>query len=230
MVQVFRAVRRVLKPTGSLWLNLGECFAAGRSYQAPSTRGGRKHSPAQGFRGSAMQVPMGLKAKDLIGLPWRIAFALQADAWWLRADIVWAKPNPMPESVRDRPTTAHEYVFLLSPSSRHFYDREAAREPVSGNAHARGNGVNPKAQSWPRGWSADPGGHGGIPAGRYRPRQNASFSGAVRRLVATRNRRSVWTIPTQPYRGAHFATFPERLVEPCILAGNDMLKARSEHG
>ncbi|HEY8778170.1 MAG TPA: site-specific DNA-methyltransferase [Solirubrobacterales bacterium] len=218
LVEVFRAVRRVLKPSGSLWLNLGDCYDAGTSAARIASRTaehGYWKNPAISLRPKA-----GLKPKDLMGMPWRVAFALQEDGWWLRSDIIWAKPNPMPESVRDRPTRAHEYVFLLAPSARYLYDDAAAREPVTGNAHPRGHGVNPKAATWPAGWSAEHGGHGGIPRGRYRPKQNASFAKAVGGLVATRNRRTVWTIPTQPYRGSHFATFPERLVEPCILAGS----------
>lgn len=180
-----------------------------------------------------MPLP-GLKPKDLVGVPWRVAFALQADGWWLRSDMVWAKPNPMPESIRDRPTKAHEYLFLLSKRARYYYDAAAIMEPVSGNAHPRGTGVNPKADI-PTGWDTGPGGHRGR-AGRYkevsatsamrvdrvpRPRtkQNRSFSAAVTGLVAERNRRSVWTIATEAFAEAHFATFPQALVEPCILAG-----------
>lgn len=176
-----------------------------------------------------------LAPKNLIGQPWRLAFALQDSGWYLRQDIIWHKPNPMPESVRDRCTKSHEYVFLLSKSEKYFYDFDAMQEPVTGNAPARGTGVNPKAVS---GWDTWPGGHRGL-VGRYpgngvgfgrgydaetRPRvrskQNASFSEAVTQLVTSRNRRSVWTIPTQSFDGAHFATFPEALVEPCVLAGS----------
>jgi len=207
LVDVFGEVRRVLKPSGTVWLNLGDCYAAERSYQAPSTRGGPKHSSAQAFAGSSMRVPAGIKTKDLIGLPWRVAFALQADGWYLRADIVWAKPNPMPESVRDRPTRAHEYVFLLSPSRRYFYDAEAVREPA----------VTSALKS-PAGWDRGSGGHGRIHRLGREPRARGPVS-ALLPSQPGRNRRTVWTIPTQPYHGAHFATFPERLVEPCILAG-----------
>jgi DNA modification methylase len=134
-------------------------------------------------------------------MPWRVAFALQAGGWYLRSDIIWSKPNPMPESVTDRPTKAHEYLFLLTKSPRYYWDAEAVKQPVTGNSHPRGKGAHPK--------SAEPG--SGIKA-------NASFSVAVRDLVDQRNIRSVWTIPTQPSPEAHFATFPEALVEPCILA------------
>jgi site-specific DNA-methyltransferase (cytosine-N4-specific) len=177
----------------------------------------------------------GLKPKDLVGQPWRLAFALQDAGYYLRQDIVWHKPNPMPESVRDRCTKAHEYLFLLTKNEKYFYDFAAMQEPVSGGAHARGSGVNPKAVV-PAGWDTSAGGHRAL-TGRYagtgvgfgrgydkvakpRAKQNASFSAAVKDLVDTRNRRSVWSIPTQSFDGAHFATFPEALVEPCILAGS----------
>jgi len=152
-------------------------------------------------------MPAGLKPKDLIGQPWRLAFALQDDGWYLRSDCIWAKPNPMPESVTDRPTKSHEYVFLLTKSARYFYDADAVRETVTGGAHARGDGVNPKAAA------IEPGDH------HNRPKQNASFSAAVAGLVSSRNMRTVWTIATQPYAAAHFATFPETLPDRCIRAG-----------
>jgi len=141
--------------------------------------------------------------KQLQGLPWRVAFALQSDGWYLRADIIWAKPNPMPESVTDRPTKAHEYLFLLTKSPRYYYDWKAITEPVSGTAHGRGSGVNPKAALNAPG-----------------AKQNASFSAATAGLVDERNKRSVWTVATQPYPEAHFATFPEALIAPCIFAGS----------
>jgi DNA modification methylase len=166
-----------------------------------------------------------VKAKDLVGIPWMVAFALRDDGWWLRTEIIWHKPNPMPESVTDRPTRSHEYVFLLSKGPRYFYDAKAIMEPVSSDTHARTRkdrakaehksaptdkvnglraaGVNPKANH----------------DGRNGSKQNASFSAAVVDLVTTRNKRTVWTVPTQPYPEAHFATFPEDLIKPCILAG-----------
>jgi DNA modification methylase len=187
-----------------------------------------------------------LKLKDKVGIPWRVAFALQAEGWYLRSDIIWAKPNPMPEAVLDRPTSAHEYVFLFSKSPRYFYDAKAIREPVTGRSHPRGDGVNPKAgpkddarndqglktsTRFGRGDGFRAGknetsngvlGEHRTRAGfneRWRTKQNASFSGAVTELVDERNKRSVWTIATEPYARAHFATFPKKLVEPCILAG-----------
>lgn len=268
MVDVFRAVRRVLRDDGTLWLNMGDSYAGAR--QGPegerSTLEGTHRNQAavraakraftQSRRRDDAEIPRtdmavpGLKPKDLVGMPWRLAFALQADGWWLRRDIIWAKPNSMPESVTDRPTTAHEYLFLLSKSERYYYDAVAIAEPVSGNAHARGTGVNPKAAAVPTGWDTGLGNHhrrvGRYPGPRTprpgidarggnqgngtipnpgqvrakRSKQNASFSAAVSGLVAERNRRSVWTILTEPYAGAHFATFPRALVAPCVLAGS----------
>ena len=159
-------------------------------------------STDEGRTNRPQRLVNGLKEKDLVGIPWRVAFALQADGWYLRQDIIWAKPAPMPESVTDRCTKAHEYIFLLSKAPRYYYDAEAIAEPVTGNAHARGHGVNPKASANATG-----------------SRQNASFSGAVNELVDQRNKRSVWTVNTAPYKQAHFATFPPKLIEPCILAG-----------
>jgi DNA modification methylase len=186
----------------------------------------------------------GFKPKDLIGIPWMLAFALRADGWYLRSDIIWSKPNPMPESVTDRPTKAHEYIFLLSKCERYYYDAEAIKERVTGEAHARGDGVNPKAKAIPTGWdiSTGNGGHGKIHKQgrnkqgeghrRYagfnerwdqreasRNKQNESFSSAVSGLVEKRNKRTVWEVNPQPFPEAHFATFPEELIKPCILAG-----------
>jgi site-specific DNA-methyltransferase (cytosine-N4-specific) len=171
----------------------------------------------------------GLIDKNLVGIPWRFAFAMQAAGWVLRSEIIWAKPNPMPESVRDRPTKAHEQLFLFSKGAKYFYDTAAAREAVSGTANPSGAGTNPKAGKWktPDGWdtSAGKGGHGsfhkeGREKGRTRPKQNESFSAAVAGLVDDRNWRDVWTIGTEPYREAHFATFPTALPRRCILAGS----------
>lgn len=195
IVAVFREVRRVLKDRGTVWLNLGDTYAHDAKWGGYST--GLHASPIVRAKRST-----GLKGKNLVGIPWRVALALQADGWYLRTDIIWHKPNPLPESVSDRPTRSHEYLFLLTKSPRYHYDAAAIREPVSGTAHARGNGVNPKSLE----------NHSGS-------RQNRSFSAAVGALVETRNRRSVWRVPTQPYKGSHFATMPERLIEPCILAG-----------
>ena len=177
IVAVFREVRRVLADDGVLWLNLGDSHAT--------------------------NVLGGAKPKDMLGIPWRVAFALQADGWYLRSDIIWHKPNPMPESVTDRPTKAHEYLFLLAKSERYYYDADAIKEPVTGGSHRRGSGVTPKSHS--------PG--AGVKA-------NTNYHAAMTDLVDERNKRSVWSILSQAYQGAHFATMPEALVEPCILAGS----------
>ncbi len=218
MVQVFPEVKRVLRPDGTLWINLGDCWIAhphgkGDTHD-PKWEKGRTRAHDKGGNRKAV---VGLKHKDLVGLPWRVAFALQADGWYLRQEIIWHKPNPMPESVQDRPTRAHEQIFLLSKSRKYFYDSDAIREPASEKTHSRGNGVNPKARV-PSGWDTGPGSHRSL-RGRYRSKQNESFSGAVSAVVSSRNKRSVWTIPTQPVKESHFSTFPEALVEPCILAG-----------
>lgn len=200
LVSVMREVRRCLRPDGVLWLNLGDSFAANRNYQIADSIG-----PEAGGELS-MRVPAVLKAKDLVGIPWRVAFALQADGWWLRSDIVWHKPNAMPESVRDRPTRAHEFVFLLSPSARYHYDAFAVREPDkggrSGNGYARAERLSYRDAAGPRGQARQWVGGGG------------------------RNRRSVWSIPTQCFKGPHFATFPEALVEVCLLAGTSPVACR----
>lgn len=241
MVEVFELCRQLLASDGTLWLNMGDSYAGTRGAAwGPSPAATQARAMTASRRRDDTPIPRndvrveGLKPKDLIGQPWRLAFALQDVGWWLRQDIIWHKPNPMPESVRDRCTKAHEYLFLLTKSEKYFYDFDAMQEPVSGTAHSRGSGVNPKAT--PSGWDTAPGGHREL-TGRYagtgvgfgrgydkvvkpRVKQNASFSGAVNELVHTRNRRSVWSIPTQSFDGAHFATFPEALVEPCILAGS----------
>jgi DNA modification methylase len=130
MVEVFNAVRNVLSEDGTLWLNIGDTYAANRSYQVPSTKGGAKHAPAQGFSGSGMKVPPGMKQKDMIGIPWMLAFALRADGWYLRQDIIWHKPNAMPQSVRDRFTSSYEHVFLLSKKQKYYFDSSAIQEPA----------------------------------------------------------------------------------------------------
>jgi DNA modification methylase len=193
LVAVFREVRRVLRDDGVLFLNLGDSYAANRTYQVTDN----KHIDV-GNNG-AMRVPDGLKPKDLIGVPWRVAFALQADGWYLRSDIIWAKPNPMPESVRDRPTKAHEYIFLLTKSPRYFWDAEAVADPVV------------------KTWSASNG-----PVGRngLAPEFGGQNNPQAGEGLATRNIRSVWTIATAPFAEAHFATFPPALAERCIKAGS----------
>ncbi len=163
LVAIFNEIKRVLRDDGTLWVNIGDGYTSGnRGYRAAD-----KKNPARAMA-VRPDTPDGMKPKDLQGIPWRLAFALQDDGWYLRSDIVWHKPNAMPESVKDRPTRAHEYLFMLTKSERYFYDYEAVKEP----------GLNGKP----------------------------------------RNRRSVWDVNTQPFAEAHFATFPPKLIEPCILA------------
>jgi DNA modification methylase len=198
MVEVFRDVRRVLRKDGTLWLNIGDSYAANRSYQVSQS----KHQAHDFGKSNAARVPCGLKPKDLIGIPWRVAFALQADGWYLRQDIIWHKPNPMPESVTDRCTKAHEYIFLLTKSERYAYDAEAIKEAAIHEGRiVKATGSDAK--------NAQKGEHG---------RTAAGFT-SKDTLVTDRNRRSVWTVATQPFSGAHFATFPPALIEPCIKAG-----------
>ncbi|MEX3004197.1 site-specific DNA-methyltransferase [Serratia fonticola] len=204
LVGVFREVRRVLRDDGTLWVNIGDTYATGGRGGGGSFMDARSDGAWKGKNAVTgwRSAPQGMKHKDLIGIPWMLAFALRADGWYLRQDIIWHKPNPMPESVRDRCTKAHEYVFLLSKRPKDYFDHEAIKEPVTGNSHPRGKGVTPKSQ-----------------ANAFGNRNNASFSAAVSGLVELRNRRTVWSVPTRPFKGAHFATFPPALVEPCILAG-----------
>lgn len=193
LVALFREVRRVLADDGVLFLNLGDSYASNPASGGPGKQweGNNQRTPMD----LAYRRPQGLKPKDLVGIPWRVAFALQADGWYLRSDVIWAKPNPMPESVRDRPTKAHEYVFILAKQGRYFWDQEAVREGATsdfGRGVTGSNGRQPQQDH--SGWM---GGDG-----------------------ATRNPRTVWTIPTQPYPGAHFAVWPPELAARCIKAGS----------
>lgn len=233
LTQILREVSRVLKNDGTLWLNMGDCYHSRCGHRNDTSRW--ENCPIQPTaKGTHMEVvspnrlpQAGLKDKDLVGIPWRVAFALQADGWWLRSDIIWSKPNPMPESVTDRPTRAHDYIFLLAKNKSYFYDADAIKEPVTGGAHSRGDGVNPKAllgDDHPRNVDCRYKAPGqpentGLRKHGIRPKQNSSFSAAVSGLVSCRNKRSVWTIQTHPFPAAHFATFPPSLIEPCILAG-----------
>ena len=205
LVKLFREIRRVLKDDGTVWLNLGDSYAgSGKNRNADGTSNAgkdTKQSTSQGTtEGNLRPVKaheIGLKPKDLIGIPWMVAFALRADGWYLRQDIIWNKPNPMPESVRDRCTKAHEYIFLLSKSKKYYYDYEAIKQPVkqdwgtrdrtNGKYHNSGTGLQP---------------HSGL-----------------EKSYETANKRSVWTVPPKAFKGAHFATYPPELIEPCILAG-----------
>jgi DNA modification methylase len=210
MVEVFREVRRVLREDGTLWLNLGDSYFATTkndrnglssktNFTCTATKDGYKRPVKKVSSGS-----LAIKPKDLVGIPWRVAFALQADGWWLRQDIIWHKTNPMPESVRDRCTKAHEYVFLLTKSDRYFYDAEAVSEA---SKYPEDNRKARQDLETYRNQSSD--------SGQIR----AVINPANARTYPTRNRRSVWTISTKPYSGAHFAVMPPDLVEPCIKAG-----------
>lgn len=227
MVEVFREIRRVLHPSGTAWVNLGDCYAdrANRRSDGQSFRPDRADVvPA---KTNSIGGEWGLKATDLMGLPWRVAFALQADGWYLRRDIVWHKPNPMPESIRSRPASAHEYLFLLAPRPRYFYDDVAVREPATYDVDragaVEGQGAweaerqprpSKATRCMPAGWSTE-GDHKRVEH-PGRPKDARYTNGIVR---PGRALRSVWTIPTKPYPDAHFATFPPDLVRPCILAG-----------
>ena len=198
LVEVFREVRRVLRPDGTLWVNIGDSYATRSGPQPPTnTRNSCGHT--------AKRTPSGYKYKDLIGIPWLLAFALRADGWYLRQDIIWNKSNCMPESVRDRCTKSHEYIFLLSKSERYYFNPQAIREPAGtkGNARSfRGGGAYTGGRSFNNSAEVARESHGN-----------------VRNDTGTRNKRDVWTVSTTGFRGAHFAVFPEKLSEPCILAG-----------
>lgn len=279
MVRVFREVRRVLKQQGTLWLNYGDCYASAPNGRAAadvvdddrtfrdkpfSTVGpiydpGYNRTPRGHFQVSDRQfrVETGgrvvaggtLKPKDLCMIPNRLAIALQDDGWWVRSEIIWHKPNPMPESVYDRPTVAHEKVWLLTKGEDYFYNHEAIREPVTGGAHARKPGPGSRQNvdrvpvsrkvKVPGGWDVSAGAHGtinrqGRTSATYRDmpavtpksapegsriKAKGSFHASTGDLVETRNARNVWTIATKAFREAHFATFPPALAERCILAG-----------
>ena len=233
LVEVFRCVRDVLADDGVLWLNIGDSYNAHPGQRKTTDKAGDKQQTVRGAQAAPSRSVDSLKPKDLIGIPWRVAFALQADGWYLRQDIIWHKPNPMPESVRDRCTKAHEYMFLLSKSERYFFDSDAIKEQSVTDDIRRPYGSKgawdldgrPEEQR-PNG---KPRGKGGKNAFRGQGHFRSADTGPANRegrdmadvgAGETRNRRSVWTVPTQPYNGAHFATFPPALIEPCILAGS----------
>ena len=223
MVDVFHQVRRVLRPDGTLWLNLGDSYAGswGARGRGDATNAARpdleqKHgteAPARhGF------PALGIKPKDLVGIPWRVAFALQADGWYLRSDIIWSKPNPMPESVTDRPTKAHEYVFLLTKSERYFYDADAIKEPLTDdrdpsrkiNKYGAGHNGPKRSGNKARAYGED----------RDRPGSHLGASVPWEDDGTGRNARTVWSISVRPFAESHFATFPPELARRCILAGS----------
>ena len=262
MVEVFDLARELLADDGTLWMNLGDSYASKPNGPLGVPKAG-SIPPHVAVRTAnarrSSQVPPGLKHKDMMGVPWRVALALQDAGWYLRQDIIWSKPNPMPESVRDRCTKAHEYLFLLSKSERYYFDKNAILEPCSEGTHARlaqnvaaqigsgranggaktnGNmkavcrgGVDqgigqrqgpPGNEAKPRKSNGVGWGHGtdAEQRGRGRVKNNASFDEAMSIMPTKRNKRSVWTIATESYSEAHFATFPQALVEPCVLAGS----------
>lgn len=198
LVEVFRCVRDILADDGTLWLNIGDSYADQRGHQPARISGSGAMVHGQG-KGAGL--PQGYKPKDMLGIPWMLAFALRADGWYLRQDIIWHKPNPMPESVTDRCVKSHEYLFLLSKSQRYFFDHEAIKEPAKRAGEIPGGTGR---HIW----------HG---AGGHN--KDGLNSNAAQPVKDMRNRRSVWTVATRPYKGAHFATFPPDLIEPCILAG-----------
>ena len=236
LVEVFRGVRKVLRDDGTIWVNLGDSYASsptGSDSKKSKLEGGKSTQHEGGKRPN--KIIGNLKPKDLIGIPWRVAFALQADGWYLRQDIIWSKPNPMPESVTDRCTKAHEYIFLLSKNAKYHYDHQAVKEPIAASSVARlsqnieaqegsyrvpgkTNGtmkaVRSKRDSFKREGSKREQVIPGQSTGTHRPdREDSEYD------LDTRNKRSVWSVATKPYKEAHFATFPPELITPCILAG-----------
>jgi DNA modification methylase len=243
LVDVFREVHRVLRADGTAWVNMGDSYAGswgahGRADMGLSVSAMSARQVAAAHRKGNRKTAEGYKAKDLMGMPWRLAFALQDDGWYLRQDIIWNKPNPMPESVRDRCTKSHEYIFLLSKSRKYFFDQKALLEPCSPNTHARlsqavieqvgstrangGAKTNGNMKAVTRkpngvGWGY---GTDGKERTRGRIKDNESMDSALAIMPTERNKRSVWTVATHSFKGAHFATFPPDLIRPCILAGS----------
>lgn len=229
IVEVFREVRMVLRKDGTCWVNLGDSYCGGGNYRGTdestltdkqrSNRGahGELAIGRTGVVPPTFRIP-GLKPKDLVGIPWRVAFALQADGWWLRSDIIWNKPNPMPESVTDRPTKSHEYIFLLAKSESYFYDSDAIKELLQESSIERWRNPNFGTHDKRNGDAAHP------------ERQRSAMLRGELQQPAGRNKRSVWTVATQPYPDAHFATFPEDLIKPCILAGTSARGCCAECG
>jgi DNA modification methylase len=205
LVGVFREVKRVLRDDGTVWLNLGDSYASNQAAGDRVTKYSDKQSTNKGKLGGKQKVPSGLKPKDLIGIPWRVAFALQADGWYLRQDIIWHKPNPMPESIKDRCTKSHEYIFLLSKNKKYYFDHEAIKEDCVGKDERQWADTYDKVGSVVQ---------GDTNAGIKRTKRY-SKDGTFKR-----NKRSVWTVNTKPYKKAHFAVFPPDLITPCMLAGS----------
>lgn len=207
LVEIFHEVKRILRRDGTAWLNLGDTYAGGGQNSGSTVDElTEKQRSNAGCRYERNTVPPGLKAKDLVGVPWRVALALQANGWWLRSDIIWAKPNPMPESVLDRPTRSHEHLFLLAKNKSYYYDSAAIAEPL----------LRPD-----EGGRVTPAKFGGADKHVESGKQSRLHSGNeyLGTKSGTKNKRDVWNVAPQPFRGAHFAVFPERLIEPCVLAG-----------
>lgn len=219
IVDVFREVRRVLRDDGTLWLNLGDSYSVSHSGSYKPTDKQSSNEGSLKAKAHKSKMRSGLKPKDLVGIPWMVAFALRDDGWYLRQDIIWSKPNPMPESVQDRCTKAHEYIFLLSKSDRYYYDQEAIKEPATWGlpnspeaiASPYGQGLSRRASGGGKKYSDS-----AVVPGRTEG-QNLDLAG--QKTYEMRNKRSVWEVSTTPFSDAHFATFPPKLIEPCILAG-----------
>jgi DNA modification methylase len=204
VVEIFEEVCRVLRSDGTLWLNLGDSYASGgwgggAGGQVNYSRTWDVREQLSGWRGH----PEGLKHKDLVGIPWRVAFALQAAGWYLRSEIIWQKPNVLPEAVKDRPTKAHEHIFLMSKQPSYFYDADAIKVKASPDTHVRGTRIRTKIDG----------------ADVKNNRANSRFLKSCDKIVERRNKRDVWRVPTVGFKGAHFSTFPPKLITPCILAG-----------
>ena len=200
LVKVFKEVKRVLRNDGTVWLNIGDSYAGNNSRASNNGRAGYGTER----EGVFTKTGKGLKTKDLVGIPWRVALALQSDGWYLRQDIIWHKPNPMPESVRDRCTKAHEYIFLLSKSPKYYFDNEVIKEDsiyAPNKTHEK-----ERAKGYYKGkWS--------------NPEKGSRHDGSFKAIRDKKNKRSVWKVPTKGYKEAHFATYPTALIEPCVLAG-----------
>lgn len=223
LVALFRELRRVLRDDGTVWLNLGSSYmgSGGAGGWSKRKAGEQEYVGPRGDNPNRNGEGTGFKPKDLVPIPWMAALALQADGWWLRSDIIWAKPNVMPSSVRDRPTTAHEYIFLLAKSQHYFYDTQAIMEPLAAET----------AQRYEYGFGSPDKKKRLVDDGSWHTGKNGrdNLSGDMQ-LSRGRNKRTVWTVPTQPYSGAHFATFPEALITPCILAGTSEVGCCPECG
>lgn len=250
MVKVFREVRRVLRDDGTLWLNIGDSYAAGGNGGGTAKQESNRGTRA--LKGKRKMAPSGLKPKDLVGIPWMLAFALRADGWYLRQDIIWSKPNPMPESVEDRCTKAHEYIFLMAKSRKYFYNADAIKTPIKDASIARlaqdieaqegshrvpgkTNGAMKAVMKMPSGWANSPNYREGMPEAPKRKAFDSSMAAGGSKIGAhkgyfdaegnllvgsTANKKSVWEVVTMPFAEAHFATFPEALIAPMIRAGS----------